>query len=74
MLVLKFLLQVDLLRDFLTVLQLQVDHILLEVDYIIFSDSLEPFQQILILLLKFRQPRLILSLDVEEFILLIAFL
>ena len=52
MLVLKLLLEVDLLRDLLAVLQLQVDHVLLEVDDVVLCDSLEPLQQIFVLLLE----------------------
>ena len=52
MLVLKFLLQVHLLRDFLAVLQLQVDHVFLEVHDVILCDRLEPLQKVLVLLLQ----------------------
>lgn len=54
MLVLKLLLEVDLLRDLLAVLQLQVDHVLLEVDDVVLCDRLEPLQQIFVLLLELR--------------------
>jgi hypothetical protein len=71
-LVLELLLQVHLLRHLLRVLELQVDHVLLEVDDTVLGHGLEPLQQILVFLFQLGQPRLVLPLDSEEFVLLVA--